>query len=116
LSKVYGGENYRLTVWNFETNFAKKSNFAKFAIDVKDWQFCALRRILCNVSGHVTSALTPGAMRSIAITVSVRVCLSVCLSVCSHLKNYTSKLHEIFLYMLPVALAWSSFDDSVVVV
>ena len=39
-----------------------------------------------------------------------RVCLSVCVSVCprSHLRNYTSDLHQFFFYMLPMAVAQSS--------
>jgi len=56
----------------------------------------------------------PGAARS--ITISVSVCMSVCLCVyvCSlaYLKNYMSKIHEI--YVLLVVVARSSGDNSAV--
>jgi len=61
----------------------------------------------------VTSPPPRGAVRSIAIRVSV--CLSVYLPVCplTYIRNDMSKPHE-FLYMLPMALARTSSNDSAI--
>ena len=49
-------------------------------------------------------------MRSIVMSVSA--CLSVCLYVCSHISKITRPNFTILLYMLPVAAAPFSSDDS----
>jgi len=53
-----------------------------------------------------------GSVQSIEIITSV--CLSVCLSACllSYLENHTSKVHQMFQYIIPAAVARSSSDGN----
>ena len=53
--------------------------------------------------------ITPPPTGERSIVTSVSVCLSTCVFVCprSYLRNYTTDLHQIFLYSLPMSLARS---------
>jgi len=70
---------------------------------------------LAGLSGFVFSSLSVFFSKG-AEYCDDRVCMCVCLSVSSlaYLKNNMSKTSQNFLYMLPVAEAWSSCDDSAI--